>query len=181
MLFCQYPFSVEQQGRGGSSNLAASKVETFAIIVYFQKPLSIIAKGSILDMKEVPDPPVKCLSITLFTLFKRSLLKKLMRRVLKTAFAFYQFNEYVIVTLNVNNGGTNICCDCETFKVFLTSNQIGFGHSDVGKYCFNGRRFHELADFFPVHCACSFTAFITFFQMYNWQPSLVARGALHLK
>ena len=130
MLFSQYPFSVEQQGRGGSSNLAASKVETFAIIVYFWKPLSIIAKGSILNMKEVPDPPVKCLSITLFTLFKRSLLKKLMRRVLKTAFAFYQFNEYVIVTLNVNNGGTNICCDCETFKVFLTSHQIGFGHSE---------------------------------------------------
>ena len=45
-------------------------------------------------------------------------------------FALYQFNEYVIVTLTVSNGSTNICCDCETFKVILTSVQIGFGHNE---------------------------------------------------
>ena len=65
MLFSQSHFSVEQQGGWGSRNLAASKIETFAIPVCFWKPLTIISKGSILNMTGVPDLPVKCVSITL--------------------------------------------------------------------------------------------------------------------
>ena len=80
------PFLGRIAGRRGSRNLAASKIETFAIIVY---SLTIIEKGSILDTTGVPDLPVKCVSITLFTLLKRSFKKKFIRRVLKTAFAFY--------------------------------------------------------------------------------------------
>ena len=83
------PFLGRIAGRRGSSNLAASKIETFAVIVCFWKPLTIIAKGSILDTTGVPDLPVKCVSVTLFTSLKRSFKKKFIRRVLKTAFAFY--------------------------------------------------------------------------------------------
>ena len=84
------PFLRRIAGRRGSSNLAASKIEAFAIIVYIWKPLTIIAKDSILDTKEVPDPPVKCVSMTLFALLKRSFKKKkIMRGGLKTAFTFY--------------------------------------------------------------------------------------------
>ena len=70
------PFLSSIAGRRGSSNLAASKIEAFAIIVYIWKSLTIIAKDSILDTKEVPDPPVKCVSMTLFALLKRSFKKK---------------------------------------------------------------------------------------------------------
>ena len=43
---------------------------------------------------------------------------------------FYYFKEYVIVTLTVSNGSTNIFCECETFKVFMTSVQISFGNNE---------------------------------------------------
>ena len=54
-----------------------------------------------------------------------------MTRKLKIkTFAFYQLDEYAIVTLTVSNGSTNTCCEWETFKVVLTSVQIDFTHKD---------------------------------------------------
>ena len=93
-----------------------------------------------------PDPHLKSVSITLFTLLERSFEKKLIRRALKIiTFAFYYFNEYVVVTLTVSNGSANICCECETFKVLLTSVQIGFGHNEwVGVTCCHCRLLKEI-------------------------------------
>ena len=67
----------------GYRDLAASKIETFVIIVYFWKPLTITAKGSILDITEDPDPHQKSVSVTLFTLPETSFEKKLIRKALK--------------------------------------------------------------------------------------------------
>ena len=146
-----HQFWVEQQRRrkergGGYRDLAASKIETFAVIVYFWKLLTIAAKGPILDITGGPDPQLKSVSITLFTLLERSFEKKLIRRALKIiTFAFYYFNEYVVVTLTVSNGSANICCECETFKVLLTSVQIGFGSNEwVGVTCCHCRLLKEI-------------------------------------
>ena len=46
-----------------------------------------------------------------------------------SSMSIFFFSEYVAVTITVSNGTTNICCECETFKVLLTSVQIGFGHN----------------------------------------------------
>ena len=45
--------------RGGSKTAAKSKMEQFVIIVNGWKPLTIIAKSSILDVVSVLDPPPK--------------------------------------------------------------------------------------------------------------------------
>ena len=44
--------------RGGSRAAATSKMELFAIIVNGWKPLTIIAKSSILDVAAILDPPL---------------------------------------------------------------------------------------------------------------------------
>ena len=45
--------------RGGSRAPATSKVELFVIIVNSWKPLTVITKGSTLDVAAVLDPPLE--------------------------------------------------------------------------------------------------------------------------
>ena len=108
-LFSQSHFWVEQQrgrkeGGGGYRDLAASKIETFVIIVYLSKPLTISAKGSILDITRGPDPYQKSDSITLFTLLERSFEKKLIRgnftKISALAYSGHFYANTSIDTLN---------------------------------------------------------------------------------
>ena len=50
--------SCTSSSRGGSRTAAASKMERFVIIVNSFQPLTIITKGSILDVAAVLDPPL---------------------------------------------------------------------------------------------------------------------------
>ena len=49
------------EARGGSTTAATSKIEPFVTIVNGSKPLTIIAKSSILHAAAVLDPPLEAL------------------------------------------------------------------------------------------------------------------------
>ena len=57
-LFCDVPDILSYTCRGGFKTVATSKMEPFVIIVNDWKPLTIIIKGSILDVAAVLDPPL---------------------------------------------------------------------------------------------------------------------------
>ena len=56
--FSRFFQSISASHRGGSRAAATSKMERFVIIVNGWKPLTIIAKRSILDVAAALDPPL---------------------------------------------------------------------------------------------------------------------------
>ena len=58
--------------RGGSRTATTSKMERFVIIVNDFKPLTVIAKRSILDVAAALDPPLSCYISHILDIFMTS-------------------------------------------------------------------------------------------------------------